>query len=160
MDMNPTEGSRTTTRFREAEPEPTRRNYSTHTCFLITFAAIVGLGMVLLILPNLLQEFAVTSCPKAESEFIAIDRALEDYAAANGGRFPDSLEALVEPDVNGHTFLDMNHVPKDRWGNEYIYLPPTPANPLPRVLCYGKDGQPGGKGDDADIDGRSILGQH
>jgi general secretion pathway protein G len=50
----------------------------------------------------------------------------------------------------------MNHVPKDPWGNEYLYEAPAPGQPQPKVMSYGKDGQPGGEGDDADMDNITI----
>jgi len=88
---------------------------------------------------------------KTQVDIVAIGSALEEYAIANGGRLPVDLRALVTPDANGRTFLDMNHLPKDAWGNEYVFEPPGPSRPRPNVISYGRDGQPGGLGDDADI---------
>jgi general secretion pathway protein G len=43
-------------------------------------------------------------------------------------------------------------VPKDPWGNEFVYRSPGQQNPDGYdVICYGADGQPGGEDDDADI---------
>jgi hypothetical protein len=33
-------------------------------------------------------------------------------------------------------------VPKDPWGAEYRYDPPSPAHPEPRVWSLGEDGLP------------------
>jgi general secretion pathway protein G len=93
---------------------------------------------------------------KAEADILAIDSALQEYAIANGGKYPDSLEALVTPDANDKSFLDQPHIPKDAWGNEYIYERPGPGNPRPIVQSYGKDGRPGGAGGDADIDNLTL----
>ncbi len=43
----------------------------------------------------------------------------------------------------------MTKVPKDPWGNEYGYEPPVGTQDC-IVTCFGKDGQPGGEGDDRD----------
>src|SRR5688572_1591786 len=42
----------------------------------------------------------------------------------------------------------MDTVPRDAWGNEYVYIYPGSANPGKfDLISYGADGQPGG-GDD------------
>jgi type II secretion system protein G len=88
---------------------------------------------------------------KAQVDVAAIFEALQEYAVANGGKYPDALEVLVTPDVNGQTFLDRTRLPKDPWGRDYHYDPPTTPKGTPRVYSYGKDGKPGGTGEDADI---------
>ena len=43
-------------------------------------------------------------------------------------------------------------IPRDPWGRPYIYKSPGDANPTSYdLLSYGRDGQPGGTGEDADI---------
>ena len=122
---------------------------------MMVVIVIIGL-LATLVVPNVLQKFSFASRKKAEVDITSIASALTEFAIANGGKFPDSLEVLVTPDVNGHTFLEGNHVPKDPWGHEYMYEPPGPGQPQPIVKSYGKDGQPGGEGDDADMDNLSI----
>jgi len=100
---------------------------------------------------------AFSSKGKAVADITAIGSALDEYAIANGGKFPGSLDALVTPDVNGQTFLDARHLPQDPWGSEYRYEPPGPGQPKPRVYSYGKDGRPGGTGDDADVDNLTLA---
>ena len=98
-------------------------------------------------------------CPRvrAQGDIAAIESALKEYSIHNGGDFPDRLEALVTPDVSGLTYLDTTRLPKDPWGHGYLYEPPVPGQPQPIVCSYGGDGQPGGGGEDADIDNLSIL---
>jgi general secretion pathway protein G len=122
---------------------------------MMVVIVIIGL-LATLVVPNVLQKFAFASRKKAEADLVAIKNALTEYAVANGGKFPDSLEVLVTPDVNGHTYLDTTKIPKDPWGREYMYEAPGPGQPQPRVYSYGKDGQQGGEGDDADIDNLTI----
>ncbi len=75
------------------------------------------------------------------------------------GRFPteeEGLKALVEQpsdvenwDPSG--YLQSTKVPKDAWGNEYVYqLSPESGKPFV-VLSYGADRQEGGEGNDADL---------
>ena len=96
---------------------------------------------------------------RAEVEIAAIECAVKECSIRNGGKYPDDLEVLVTPDANGHTFLDTTRLPKDPWGHEYIYEPPGPGQPQPIIRSYGRDGQPGGEGDDADVDNVSLRRQ-
>lgn len=94
----------------------------------------------------------------AAMEITHICMALDHFALNNGGRYPDALEMLIRPDRNGHTYLDVDEVPRDPWGNPYLYEPPRVAGGRIDywVATYGKDGQPGGEGENMDIDNRSI----
>lgn len=114
---------------------------------------IVILGLLAtLVVPNVMKRLSMASTGTAKANINTIASALDEYAIANGGQYPDSLEALVTPDVNGYTFLNSRKLPMDPWKNEYLYEPPTTGEPRPRVYSYGKDGQPGGEGENADID--------
>jgi general secretion pathway protein G len=42
-------------------------------------------------------------------------------------------------------------VPPDPWGRAYIYRSPGANNADFDIVSYGKDGQPGGEGDAADL---------
>ena len=47
--------------------------------------------------------------------------------------------------------LPEDGLPLDPWDRDYHYDPPTTPKGTPRVYSYGKDGKPGGTGEDADI---------
>lgn len=55
----------------------------------------------------------------------------------------------VPPLWNG-PYID-RQLPKDPWGNEYIYKNPGDKNLPFTILSYGADGKEGGEGQDADI---------
>jgi general secretion pathway protein G len=118
---------------------------------LMVVIVIIGL-LSAIVVPNLLEKFGFAQTSTAKVDVRALESALNEYAVRNGMQFPDSLEALVTPDENGHTYLNARSLPKDPWGNEYQYEPPFPGEPRPRVFSFGKDGALGGSGDDADID--------
>lgn len=69
------------------------------------------------------------------------------------------LRALVEPPTTGRIprkyreegYLEKGVVPKDPWGNEYLYLSPGVHNKDFDLWSYGADGEEGGEGEDADI---------
>lgn len=48
-------------------------------------------------------------------------------------------------------YLDSKEVPKDPWGTEYVYLVPGRNGEQFEIISYGRDGEPGGTGEDADI---------
>lgn len=89
---------------------------------------------------------------KVRADILSINDALMQYTILNDGKYPDSLVVLITPDANGKAFLAGNKVPLDPWGREYHYQPPADGNPNARIYTYGKDGKPGGTGEDADID--------
>jgi general secretion pathway protein G len=118
---------------------------------------IVILGLLAaLVVPNVMQRLATAQRGTIKSDIVAIESALEQYALNNSGRYPDSLEVLVTPDVNGYTILKGKVVPKDPWKNEYLYEAPGPGQKEPIIKTLGKDMQPGGEGEDLDIDNQMI----
>jgi general secretion pathway protein G len=118
---------------------------------LMVVIVIIGL-LSAIVVPNLLERFGFAQTSTARVDIKSLESALTEYSIRNGGQFPDSLEALVTPDENGHTYLNVRSLPKDPWGNEYVYEPPFAGEPRPKVISYGKDGQPGGDGDAKDLD--------
>jgi general secretion pathway protein G len=88
-------------------------------------------------------------------DITGISNAVKDYVLENGGRYPSTIEELVTPNDKNETYLDRTTVPLDPWKNPYIYQPPSGGQPF-KVISYGRDGQAGGEGDDADIDNIQI----
>lgn len=125
---------------------------------LMVVIVIIGL-LATLVVPNVVARLKVAFGGKAKADITALASALDDYAINNGGRYPDSLEELVTPDENGHTYLKQKAVPLDPWGNEYLYEAPVPGQPDPRVYTLGADGSPGGDGDGKDLDNWTIQGR-
>ena len=87
--------------------------------------------------------------------------ALQLYRMHNG-RLPtqeQGLDALAQaPTVKplptsypNDGYLQTRTLPRDPWGNEYVYLIPGPAGEKYLIMSYGADGEPGGDGGDADI---------
>lgn len=75
------------------------------------------------------------------------------------GRYPGEdtgLQELVEQptDVTGWAeggYLDTTTIPKDTWGNDFVYqLYPESGKPFV-IISYGADGEEGGDGYDADL---------
>lgn len=89
---------------------------------------------------------------------MAISSALDDYAINNEGHYPKGLEALVTPDENGEAYLKRRSVPLDAWSNPYLYEAPVGGRG-PVVYTLGRDGLPGGSGEDEDFSNLLLLGE-
>jgi len=80
-----------------------------------------------------------------------IEQALLVYAHDNKGEYPATLDALVQPGAKKY-FGELAAVPLDPWKRAFRYDPPSSTHKQPRLRSLGADGQPGGEGDDADLD--------
>ncbi len=92
----------------------------------------------------------------AKTQLKLLQEALTGYKL-DIGSYPDSsngLRALVENiDQNAKwdgPYLQPAVVPKDPWGNAYIYTIPGEHGDYD-LISYGADGQSGGTGENADI---------
>ncbi len=93
----------------------------------------------------------------AKTQVKLIDDALMQYQL-DVGSFPSAdagLQGLVENTDNNEKwngpYLKPAVVPKDPWGNEYVYTIPGEDGREYDLSSLGADGQPGGTGDNADI---------
>jgi len=116
---------------------------------LMVVIVIIGL-LATLVVPNVVAKLFTASNKKAIADINSIAQAVTEYAIQNNGSYPDSLEALITEDSKGFKILDRETIPRDPWGNEYYYEPPTSGQNFV-LLSYGKDGTPGGEADGADI---------
>ena len=102
---------------------------------------------------------------KAKVDIAALETALKLYKLDNG-TYPSTeqgLQALVEPPQTGTLakkwreggYLEKGKVPKDPWGNDFIYLSPGVQGDFD-IISYGADGAPGGEGTDKDINNWEI----
>ena len=122
---------------------------------------IVILGILAgLIIPRIMGRPEEARRMKATVQLESIETALRLYKLDNGS-YPSTeqgLQALVEPPQVGEIprawreggYLEKGKVPKDPWGNEYIYLCPGIQGEYD-LMSYGADGQPGGEGKNRDL---------
>ncbi|HOV21118.1 MAG TPA: type II secretion system major pseudopilin GspG [bacterium] len=74
------------------------------------------------------------------------------------------LEALIEKPTTGKVpqqwreggYLEKKVIPKDPWGNPYVYLSPGRNGEDYEIISYGRDGKEGGEGPDADISSSQL----
>ena len=122
---------------------------------------IVILGILAgLIIPRIMGRPGEAKQAKARLQIESLETALKLYKLDNG-TYPTTeqgLQALVEPPSVGTPaknwrqggYLEKGKVPKDPWGNDFIYVSPG-AHGDYDLSSLGADGQPGGEGENKDI---------
>jgi len=124
---------------------------------IMVVVIIIGL-LAAVIIPNFLGQVDTARQAKAKQDIQAIATALTMFKLDNFS-FPTAemgLKALAEkPDSpairswrpGGY----LQRVPKDPWGNEYVYVRPATHGGDYDLYSMGADGKPGGEGADADV---------
>ena len=126
---------------------------------LMVVLIIIGI-LAALIAPRLISRMDDAKVMDAKVQMKNLETALRLFKADNGF-YPSTeqgLEALISPPVSGQVpenyriggYLEKKNIPRDPWGNEYIYISPGSKGDYD-IITYGADGQPGGEGYDADI---------
>jgi general secretion pathway protein G len=122
---------------------------------------LVILGILAgLIVPRIMGRPDEARRMKAKIQIQSFETALQLYKL-DTGNYPSTeqgLQALVEPPTTGELakawreggYLEKGQVPKDPWGNEYVYLSPGTRGDYD-IICYGADGTSGGEGKNQDI---------
>jgi general secretion pathway protein G len=131
---------------------------------LMVVVIILGI-LALYIGPKIMGEPEKAKRVKAKMDIATLETALKMYKLDNGV-YPateQGLMALVEAPETGVIpkkwrkggYLEKSKVPKDPWGNEYIYISPG-VNGDFDLISYGPDGAPGGEEDNQDINNWDI----
>ena len=124
---------------------------------LVTIAIIATLAAI--VAPSLFGNIGEARRGTAKSQIQILSLALDAYRLDNDS-FPTTeqgLEALrsvpaADPPPNWKGPYLRQLVPLDPWGRAYVYASPGLSNPNAYDLyTLGKDGKPGGDGEDADI---------
>ena len=121
---------------------------------LLVVVAIIGL-LAGYVAPRYFGQIGRSEVNAAKAQMDALEKALDQYRL-DTGRYPATelgLNALVqrpanEPKWNGPYLKKA--VPLDPWGKPYLYKSPGERGDFD-IVSYGKDGQPGGSGENADI---------
>ena len=127
---------------------------------------IVILGILAgLIVPRIMGRPEQAKQVKAKIQIESLETALKLYKLDNG-TYPDTqqgLQALIEKPETGNIppkwkeggYLEKGKLPKDPWGNDFIYLSPGLHGEYD-LTSYGADGVPGGEGKNQDINSWEI----
>jgi general secretion pathway protein G len=127
-----------------------RRNAGFTLVELMVVIAIIAI-LATIVGFNVFTAMDDASVTQAKSQIKNFETALTGYRL-KFNRFPTSSEGLDALITNekGVNFLRSNEIPKDPWGNPYIYT--SESSREFKIVSYGADGQPGGSGEyDSDI---------
>ena len=127
---------------------------------------IIILGILAMwVAPKIMSRPGEARQVKARLDIQNLENALKLYKLDNG-IYPTTeqgLQALVEQPETGTVpkkwkqggYLEKGRVPKDPWGNEFVYLSPGLKSDFD-IISYGLDGAPGGEGENKDINNWEI----
>lgn len=143
---------------------PRRESGFTLIEIMVVLVIIAILGA--LIAPQIIGQVDSARIKATKLDIRTLGTALDMYQMDNF-RYPTSeqgLEALVraptaEPLAKNwrpQGYLRSKSVPKDQWGNDYIYRQPGTQGGAYDLYTLGADGQPGGEDADADYGNWNI----
>ena len=121
---------------------------------LLVVMLIIGL-LAGYVAPKYFAQVGKSEIKIARAQIDAFDKALDQYRL-DTGHYPateQGLNALVAKLANEPKWAGpylKKAVPPDPWGNPYVYKIPGEHGEFD-LLSYGKDRQPGGTGEAADI---------
>ena len=106
---------------------------------------IIGLLATVVII-NVLPATDKAAITKAKADVATLEQGVEMYRL-NKLRYPSGSEGLNAVTAEGY----VKRLPKDPWGNAYVYAAPGRDGRQFEIYSYGADGREGGEGQDADI---------
>jgi general secretion pathway protein G len=121
---------------------------------LLVVMVIIGL-LAAYVGPRYFAQIGKSEVKTAKAQIVALEKALDQYRI-DTGHFPTTEQGLaalmVRPPNEAKwdgPYLTKT-VPDDPWGRPYQYKSPGDHGDID-IISYGKDGRPGGDGEDADL---------
>jgi general secretion pathway protein G len=116
---------------------------------LLVVIVIIGL-LAGYVAPRYFSQVGKSEVQVARAQVDALEKAIDQYRLDNR-RYPTSEEGLaaVQPYMK-------KAVPNDPWGRPYVYRIPGERSEY-EVVSFGRDGKPGGTGEDADIGVSTVV---
>ena len=112
---------------------------------LMVVIVIIGLLATVVII-NVLPATDKAAVTKAKADVATLEQGVEMYRL-NKLHYPNGEEGLKAVSAEGY----VKRLPKDPWGNPYVYAAPGRNGRAFDIYSYGADGREGGEGQDADI---------
>ena len=121
---------------------------------LLVVIVIIGL-LAGYVAPRYFAQVGKSEVQVARAQIDALEKSLDQYRL-DTRRYPSTEEGLTalfakpsaEAGWNGPYLKKA--VPNDPWGHPYVYRAPGQKGEFD-LYSYGRDGKPGGSGDDADV---------
>jgi len=121
---------------------------------LLIVIVIIGL-LAAYVGPKYFAQLGKSEVAVTKAQIAAFEKALDTFRL-DVGRYPTTEEGMAALLVKPAETTKWNgpylkkDIPQDPWGHAYLYKSPGSKGDMD-ILSYGKDGQPGGTGEDADI---------
>ena len=121
---------------------------------LLVVVVVIGL-LIGYVAPRYFSQVGKSEVQVAKAQIESFEKALDLYRM-DARRYPSTeqgLKALNEKPANEPNWKGpylRKAIPADPWGNAYVYRQPGAKNEFD-LLSYGRDGKPGGAGEDADL---------
>ena len=121
---------------------------------LLVVIVIIGL-LAGYVAPRYFSQVGRSEIQVARAQIDSLEKALDQYRL-DVRRYPsaeEGLDALVARPASAQTWNGpylKKAVPNDPWGRPYVYRVPGEKGDF-ELASLGRDGKPGGAGDDADI---------
>jgi len=131
-----------------------KRDYGFTLLELLVVMVIIGL-LAGFVAPRYFGQIGKSEVKVARAQIDALEKALEQYRL-DTGRYPTNEQGLAALSVapSGESkwagpYL-RKEAPLDPWGRSYAYRYPGEHSEFD-LVSYGRDGRPGGEGEDRDI---------
>lgn len=123
---------------------------------IMVVVIIIGI-LAAIVAPNVMSKLDDAQIARVQADLRGLETALNFYKLDNYS-YPTTdqgLAALVtkpaDPNIrNWQAGGYIPRLPKDPWGNQYLYLNPGNHGEVD-IYSLGRDGRPGGENEDADI---------
>jgi general secretion pathway protein G len=121
---------------------------------LLVVIVIIGL-LAGYVAPRYFSQVGKSEIQVAKAQLESIDKALDQFRL-DVRRYPsaeEGLDALAAKPASASNWSGpylKKAVPSDPWGRPYVYRVPGQKSEFD-LFSYGRDGKPGGSGEDADI---------
>lgn len=122
---------------------------------LLVVIVIIGL-LAAYVGPKYFSQLSKSEVTIAKAQIEAFEKSLDAYRL-DVGRYPtteEGLSALMIAPPSAATGWNgpylKKSIPLDPWGHAYLYRSPTSKTEY-EIVSTGKDGEPGGTGENADI---------
>jgi general secretion pathway protein G len=120
---------------------------------LLVVLVIIGM-LAAIVGPRYFAQLGKSQITVARAQIDVLSKSVDNFRL-DVGRFPTAEEGLQSLVVRPSSADKWNgpylkkEVPLDPWGHPYVYQVPGAKGDY-AVISYGRDGQPGGSGEDAD----------
>ena len=127
---------------------------------LLVVIVIIGL-LAGYVAPRYFSQVGRSEVQVAKAQIESIEKALDQYRL-DMRRYPsaeEGLQALIAKPADAQAWSGpylKKAVPMDPWGRAYVYRTPGQKGEF-ELISYGRDGRPGGTGEDADIGVSQVV---